>query len=142
MADRTVRLEDRDNFRAFKLVVEGSRAGLEAARAALAGTAELADADTAWVLEAALRGRPEVAVTRLAAGAHRHDREGAAARLDRRRPQGHQGARGVALKRQPSTAIASSYSVLAVSQSLSAASRARAASARSLARPDALAGSA
>jgi hypothetical protein len=60
-ADRTVRLEDRDNFRAFKLVVEGSRAGLEAARASLAGTAELADADTAWVLEAALRGFPEVA---------------------------------------------------------------------------------
>ena len=59
LADRTVRLEDRDNFRAFKLVVEGSRAGLEAARAALAGTVELADA--AWVLEAALRGFPEVA---------------------------------------------------------------------------------
>jgi hypothetical protein len=61
MADRTVRLEDRDNFRAFKLVVEGSRAELDAVRAALAGTAELADVDTAWVLEAALRGRPEVA---------------------------------------------------------------------------------
>ncbi len=61
MADRTMRLEDRDNFRAFKLVVEGSRAELDAVRAALAGTAELADADTAWVLEAALRGRPEVA---------------------------------------------------------------------------------
>jgi hypothetical protein len=60
-ADRRVLLEDRDNFRAFKLVVEGARADLDAVRAALAGTAELPDADTAWISQAALRGRPEVA---------------------------------------------------------------------------------
>jgi hypothetical protein len=60
-ADRRVLLEDRDNFRAFKLVVDGRREDLEAVRAALTGTAELADADTARVAEAALRGRPEVA---------------------------------------------------------------------------------
>ena len=60
-ADRRVVLEDRDNFRAFKLVVEGSREDLDAVRTALAGTAELADADTAWISEAALRHRPEVA---------------------------------------------------------------------------------
>lgn len=60
-ADRRVILEDRDNFRAFKLVVEGRREDLDAVRATLAGTAELTDADTAWVSQAALRGRPEVA---------------------------------------------------------------------------------
>jgi hypothetical protein len=60
-ADRRVLLEDRDNFRAFKLVVEGARADLDAVRAALAGTAELPDADTAWIAEAALRRWPEVA---------------------------------------------------------------------------------
>jgi hypothetical protein len=55
-----VSLEDRGNFRAFKLVVEGRPAAIEAARAALAGTAELPDAATAWVFAAALRARPEV----------------------------------------------------------------------------------
>ena len=60
-ADRRVVLEDRDNFRAFKLVVEGRREDLDAVRRVLVGTAELADADTAWVSEAALRRRPEVA---------------------------------------------------------------------------------
>ncbi len=60
-ADRRVVFEDRDNFRAFKLVVEGRREDLDAVRSALAGTAELPDADTAWIAQAALRGRPEVA---------------------------------------------------------------------------------
>ncbi len=60
-ADRRVVLEDRDNFRAFKLVVEGRREDIDAVRHALAGTAELVDADTAWISEAALRRRPEVA---------------------------------------------------------------------------------
>jgi hypothetical protein len=60
-ADRRVVLEDRDNFRAFKLVVEGRREDLGAVQGALAGTAELPDADTAWISQAALRGRPEVA---------------------------------------------------------------------------------
>ena len=59
-ADRTVLLEDRDNFRAFKLVVAGRREDIEAIRRALAGTTELVDADTAWVSQDALRLRPEV----------------------------------------------------------------------------------
>ena len=59
-ADRRVLLEERDNFRAFKLVVEGRREDLDAVRRALAGTAELPDADTAWVSEKALREWPEV----------------------------------------------------------------------------------
>ena len=58
--DRRVVLEDRDNFRAFKLVVEGRREDLAAVQSALAGTAELPDADTAWISQAALRARPEV----------------------------------------------------------------------------------
>jgi hypothetical protein len=60
-ADGRVALEDRDNFRAFKLVVEGSPAALDATRRALAGTADLPDQSTAWIFEAALRQRPEVA---------------------------------------------------------------------------------
>jgi hypothetical protein len=60
-ADRGVVLEDRDNFRAFKLVIEGRAEDLESIRNALRGTAELADADTAWVSEAALRRWPDVA---------------------------------------------------------------------------------
>ncbi len=60
-ADRGIALEDRDNFRAFKLVVAGEREELDAVRRALAGTAELVDADTAWISESALRARPDVA---------------------------------------------------------------------------------
>jgi hypothetical protein len=60
-ADGRVTLEDRDNFRAFKLVVDGGPANLEPARRALAGTAELPDQAVAWISEAALRRRPEVA---------------------------------------------------------------------------------
>jgi hypothetical protein len=60
-ADRRVTLEDRDNFRAFKLVIDGRREDIEAVRGVLAGTAELADADTAWISQDALRCRPEVA---------------------------------------------------------------------------------
>ena len=60
-ADRRVMLEDHDNFRAFKLVVEGRREELAAVRDALAGTAEFTDADTAWISQATLRARPEVA---------------------------------------------------------------------------------
>jgi len=60
-ADRSVVLEDRDNFRAFKLVVEASREDLDAIRSALKGTAEMPDADTAWISQDALRLRPEVA---------------------------------------------------------------------------------
>jgi hypothetical protein len=56
-----VTLEDRDNFRAFKLLVEGGPARLDQIRRALANTAELPDQDTAWIYEQALRQRPEVA---------------------------------------------------------------------------------
>ena len=60
-ADRSVVLEDSANFRAFKLVVDGRREDIGAVRRALAGTAELVDADTAWVAQDALRLMPEVA---------------------------------------------------------------------------------
>jgi hypothetical protein len=53
--DHGVALEDRDNFRAFKLVVAGRRDEIGRLRAVLKGTAELVDADTAWVSEDALR---------------------------------------------------------------------------------------
>jgi hypothetical protein len=56
-----VTLEDRDNFRAFKLVIEGGPARLEQARRALTNTAELPDDATAWIYEQALRQRSEVA---------------------------------------------------------------------------------
>jgi hypothetical protein len=59
-ADGRITLEDRDNFRAFKLVIEGNTAELEAARHALAGTAEVVDQGTAWISETALRARTEV----------------------------------------------------------------------------------
>jgi hypothetical protein len=52
--------EDRANFRAFKLVVEGSRDRLEAVRRATAGKAELPDAETAWISQDALRQWPGV----------------------------------------------------------------------------------
>lgn len=58
--DGSVSLEDRDNFRAFKLVVEGGPARLDQARRALGGTAELPDQATAWIYEKALRERTEV----------------------------------------------------------------------------------
>ena len=54
-----VTLEDRDNFRAFKLVVEGG--SLDDARLALTDLALLPDRDTAWISAKALRQRPEVA---------------------------------------------------------------------------------
>jgi hypothetical protein len=60
-ADRRVTLEDRDNFRAFKLVIEGRREEIDAVRGALAGTAELVDADTAWISQEALCRRTDVA---------------------------------------------------------------------------------
>lgn len=50
--------EERDNFRAFKLVVEGSPDRLDAVRKATAGRAELPDKDTAWIFADALRHWP------------------------------------------------------------------------------------
>ncbi len=52
--------EDRENFRAFKLVVEGGRDRLDAVRKATAGKAELPNAETAWISEDALRQWPGV----------------------------------------------------------------------------------
>jgi hypothetical protein len=60
-ADGRVTLEDAGNFRAFKLVVEGGPAKLDAVRRALAGTAEVPDQGIAWISEAALRRWPSVA---------------------------------------------------------------------------------
>ena len=57
-ASGQVQFEDRHNFRAFKLVVEGDRKNLEHARRALAAKAELPDADTAWIFADALRRWP------------------------------------------------------------------------------------
>jgi len=55
-----LRFEDRENFRAFKLVIEGERSRLRAAQGALAGKAELPDVDTAWIFQDALRLWPGV----------------------------------------------------------------------------------
>lgn len=52
--------EDRDNFRAFKLVVEGNADRLEAVRKAIAGKAELSEPGTAWIFQDALRRWPGV----------------------------------------------------------------------------------
>jgi len=60
-ADGSVSLEDKDNFRAFKIVVEGGTARLDQVRRALSGTAEVQDQGHAWIYEQALRKRPEVA---------------------------------------------------------------------------------
>jgi len=60
-AEGGLSLEERDNFRAFKLVVAGRRQDIERFRHALEGAIELADSDTAWVFEDMLRRRPEVA---------------------------------------------------------------------------------
>jgi hypothetical protein len=51
---------DRQNFRAFKLVVEGDRSGLDAVRRVIAGKADVPDADTAWIYQDALRRWPGV----------------------------------------------------------------------------------
>ena len=59
--DGSVSLEDRDNFRAFKLVIEGSTKRLDQARRALANVAEIEDETHGWIYEQALRQRPEVA---------------------------------------------------------------------------------
>jgi hypothetical protein len=60
-ADGAVTLEDRDNFRAFKLVIEGGPKRLDQARRALMNIAEIIDDGHAWIFEQALRQRPEVA---------------------------------------------------------------------------------
>jgi len=52
--DGGVTLQDAENFRAFKLVVGGGEARLDAARQALSGTADVPDAATAWISPTAL----------------------------------------------------------------------------------------
>jgi len=60
-AAKKITLEDANNFRTFKLVIEGRPSAIDDVRRALAGTAGLVDKDTAWVSQAALRSRAEVA---------------------------------------------------------------------------------
>ena len=55
-----LQFEDRQNFRAFKLVVEGDRAALEAVRRAVASKADVPNAKTAWIHQDALRQWPGV----------------------------------------------------------------------------------
>ena len=55
-----LRFEDRQNFRAFKLVVEGDRGRLDAVRRAIAAKADMPDAETAWIYQDALRRWPGV----------------------------------------------------------------------------------
>jgi hypothetical protein len=54
-ATNDVTLDDAQNFRAFKVVVNIPKATLEEARVALAGIATLPDRETAWVSADALR---------------------------------------------------------------------------------------
>jgi hypothetical protein len=54
-ASGDVTLEDRNNFRAFKLVATGNAMKLNAVRSALAGVADVPDDKTAWISEDALR---------------------------------------------------------------------------------------
>jgi hypothetical protein len=61
VSNGAVELEDRRNFRAFKLVVEGRREDIAAIGRTLDGTAEISDANTAWVFEDALRRWPGLA---------------------------------------------------------------------------------
>lgn len=58
--DRRISLEDRDNFRAFKLVIEDDASALASAQAALKDIAELEGPAVAWISQDALRKRPEV----------------------------------------------------------------------------------
>jgi len=60
-ANGELSFEDRDNFRAFKLVVEASPDRLDAVRKAIADKAELPDAETAWIFQEALRRWPGAA---------------------------------------------------------------------------------
>jgi hypothetical protein len=55
-----VTFEERDNFRAFKIVAEMSRDHLEDVRKALANIADVPDHETAWVFADALRNWPGV----------------------------------------------------------------------------------
>ena len=68
-ADGHVSLEERDNFRAFKLVVEGDAAQIDHARANLKGVADVPDAGTAWIFESWLRANVSDAAWQQSLGA-------------------------------------------------------------------------
>jgi hypothetical protein len=57
-ADDTLALDDAENFRAFKLVVDHPKSALGHVRHVLADMALLPDEETAWVSEMALRRWP------------------------------------------------------------------------------------
>ena len=92
--DRRIVSRDRDNFGAFKLVVEGQRGDIGACAGRSSGT-PTPDADAPGSRKRRCGPAGVAAGRRLAAILRRHDREGAAARLDRRRPEGNQGPCGV-----------------------------------------------
>lgn len=76
-----LQFEDRENFRAFKLVVEAERSRLDDVRRTLADSVELPDADTAWISERTLRRWPGV----------EHDsawQQGFSAMIEKARPHG------------------------------------------------------
>lgn len=54
-ATNDVTLDEKDDFRGFKVVVKIPDASLDEARVALSGLATLSDRDTAWVSAEALR---------------------------------------------------------------------------------------
>ena len=68
-ADGRVSLEEHDNFRAFKLVVEGEPAKLDSARASLDAVADVPDNGTAWIFEAWLRDNAPDAAWQQSLGA-------------------------------------------------------------------------
>jgi len=68
-ADGDVSLEERENFRAFKLVVEGDPATIDSVRANLKGVADVPDAGTAWIFESWLRANEPDAAWQQSLGA-------------------------------------------------------------------------
>ena len=68
-ADGEISLEERENFRAFKLVVEGDAAQIEATRAKLKDVADVPDAGTAWIFESWLRANEPDAAWQQSLGA-------------------------------------------------------------------------
>lgn len=59
--DERITLEERENFRAFKLTIDAGTDRIEAMRLTLSGIAELVDEKTAWISEGALRNWAGVA---------------------------------------------------------------------------------
>jgi hypothetical protein len=57
----TLDLEDRDDFKRFKVQVDAGEAAFDDVRTAFAGAVRFDDAQTAWVNIETLRSRPDVA---------------------------------------------------------------------------------